>query len=133
MTRNPLTYKDAGVDIDAGNELVDRDVPVGAMLRLVMQDTGQEGMNRKVTATDSVVETSVHCDLVPHILQRLEQRRCLKVLSFCLWKKLVLLKTEQVSDRDESSCADASATCRQHGRTCRSGFRSEGGQARQSQ
>ncbi len=33
MTTNPLTYKDAGVDIDAGNSLVERIKPLVAMTR----------------------------------------------------------------------------------------------------
>ena len=53
-----------------GDELVDRHVPVRAMLRLVMQDTGQEGVNRKVPTTDPVVETAVNRDLIPHVLGR---------------------------------------------------------------
>jgi hypothetical protein len=88
------------------NELVDGDVAIRPVFRFVVQHPRQERVYREMSAPESVIETPINRYLLAVCRQRPEQGRFLKVVSRCLWEKLLLLKSKQITDRDKPSRTD---------------------------
>ena len=103
-----------------GDELINRDVSIGTILRLGMQHAGKKGMHREVSALDPVVETAVDGQVFAVGGERLEQRRQLVALTRPLGEEGLLLKAEEIPHRHKTPSS--------HARTLRRGDRSVGTQ-----
>jgi dihydropteroate synthase len=90
-----------------GEELVERDVAVGAVLRLGVEHAGEEGVHREVAAFDAVVEAAEDRQVLSLLPERLEQGGLLVVLAGGGREEFLGLVAQQVADRDEASGADA--------------------------
>ena len=62
-------------------------------------------MNGEVSATESMIKSTIDCDLVTVCGKGFEQRRFLERFARCVREEMLLLKTEQVTDCDESAGA----------------------------
>ena len=70
-----------------------------------------EDLAEEAPAPEPVIESTVDRDLFAIRRQRFEQSRFLEVLSWGLWEKLLLLKAQQITYCDKSSCTNAGSTC----------------------
>ncbi len=80
---------------------------MGTVLRLVMEDAGEKGMDREVTSLDPMIESAVDCHVVAVGLERLEQLRGLVALALGFGKEVLELVTEKVADGDEAARSHA--------------------------
>ena len=62
MTKNGISYRDAGVDIDAGNALVDRIKPAAAATRRIPRDRISIQLKEGITAPRSFADYEVSVD-----------------------------------------------------------------------
>ena len=125
---------EAGLVADLlGEELVERDVAVRAVLRLGVEHAGEEGVHREVAALDAVVEAAEDGQLVLLLPERFQQGRLFEVAAGGLREQLLGLVAEQVADRHEATGADAGPLGRLDGGVAAEGLRAERAQSRQGQ
>jgi hypothetical protein len=92
------------------DELINRDVSIGAVLCFGMQDAGKKRVHREVSAFDSVIESTVKRHVLAILAQGLEERRLFVPLASRFGEYALLLKSEQVADGNESLGSDACTT-----------------------